>query len=382
MSRPSIRLAVTAAAVLLPSAACERPGGAAQAISRVPGEPDGLALSVPYPVSEPERIEGAGRQSLVRARFVHVSLGGPPEAEYGLPERITSDGPVLVAEHVGPESRAWQPLRRLAFGRVEPTPGRAMKVDAAEVEALGIERPATSVWLVGPRGTCRAQVGPPVVGAYEDLDALMVGFLLEDCPGRAWAQVGLIADAIAVDFRWVPAQTRVEQVSARSPDGKGPPDTLLPDPSWPFEEPPRFEVQQMREIPDVAPRVLQAHRAWMSSVPAPDDLRWCTVDATSTRADGWFNGRWIDAIPWTPEVVGPFMLGAFVNGTQVDAVIYDDRHDGLVVVPPGPLDDVDDPEAWTQRFVPTGPHGGEEGRSWGVYPARGLVPVGPACEPE
>ena len=75
------------------------------------------------------------------------------------------------------------------------------------------------------------------------------------------------------------------------------------------------------------------------------------------------------------------MLGAFVNGAQVDAMIYDDRLDGLVVVPPGPLDDMDDPQAWRQVFVPTGLYDAETLAGWGVQPARGPGPIGPPCDP-
>ena len=95
--------------------------------------------------------------------------------------------------------------------------------------------------------------------------------------------------------------------------------------------------------------------------------------------DGKFRAG--DPVPFTAEAVGPFMLGAFVNGPQVDAVIYDDHLDALIIVPPGPLDDMDDTGAWTQVFVTTGPYDDAELDAWGVDPARGPLPVGPSCEP-
>ncbi|MCA9653532.1 MAG: hypothetical protein H6712_28885 [Myxococcales bacterium] len=362
--------------------ACEPPGvGPATNPPRVPGS-SGPALNVPYPIAEPERIEGAGRRSLAEASFVHVSLGGPPEAgDHHLPERIASDGPVLVSHFVGPQLRSWTTLRRLAFGRVEPPRGRAVVVDPEELEALELRPPAAAVWLVGPRGTCRASVGAPVVGAYDDLDVLMVGYRLEGCPGRAWAQVGIVADTIPVDFRWVPARAAPEQVLSYGKVGDDPVAPLLPPPQWAREDPPRFELLQLREIPGAEPRMLQAHRAWLSAVPPEGDRAWCEVEVAWTRTDGFFNGRWVDPVPFTAEAVGPFMLGAFVNGPQVDAVIYDDHLDALIIVPPGPLDDMDDTGAWTQVFVTTGPYDDAELDAWGVDPARGPLPVGPSCEP-
>lgn len=364
--------------------ACERPGSApgSSPPGRVPVGSDAAMLDVPYPIGEPERIEGAGRRALVDARFAFVSRGGIDETGlHALPERVASEGPLLIAHHVLADQRAWVELRRLAFGRVDAPAGQAVEVDEAELVELSLVRPADALWLVGPRGTCRARVTTPVVSAIEGLDALVVAYRLEDCPGHAWAQIGIIADAIPVDFRWVPARSAEELVVpyGELDESIAP---VLPAPAWSSPEPPRFELLQMREVPDAEPRVIQAHRSWLSAVPEEGSSTWCQVEAASTRLDGWFNGRWLDAIPWVPDAEGPYMLGAFVNGTQVDAVIYDDRFDGLVVVPPGPLDDVDDAKAWTQTFVPTGPYRESELGAWGIRPERGMRPLGARCEPQ
>ena len=367
---------------LVLAAACDKNGEAAIP-SRVPGD-DGFVLNVPYPVAEGERIEGAGRAALAKASFVQIALGTvPDDRDHALPERFAWDGegPLLVAQHVEPVGssiRAWQQLRRLGFGREEPVRGRAVAVDAAEVEELGFRPPATVVWLVGPRGMCRAEVGGPVVAAYDGIeDTVMLGYQLAGCTGRQWAQVGIVSDAVPVDFRWVPAAAS-EVVLDHGAAWDDPLATLLEPTPWSYEGDPRYDVVRLREIPGAAPRVLQVHQASLSAL--PDEQPWCEIEAGWSRTDGWYNGRWIDAVPFTTDAIDPFMLGAFVNGTQVDAVIYDDRLDGLVVIPPSPLDDMDDPAAWRQVFVPTGGHDAATLAAWGVVPARGALPVGPVCE--
>ncbi|MEM7156002.1 MAG: hypothetical protein AAF799_24330 [Myxococcota bacterium] len=364
------------------SLACEPPG--ATAPSRVPVRPDAV-LNVPYPVSEPERIEGAGRKTLSEAQFVFISLGAPPdERDHALPERVASEGPMLLAHHFGPvgtHATAWQELRRLAFGRGIPPRGQAQPVPAEEVEALGLQAPASSVWLVGPDGSCRAEVGEPLVGVYDGPeDTVAVGYRLEGCSGRRWAQVGIISDGIPVDFRWVPAELSSEQILAYGSEWDDPLPTLVDPPAWSHAMTPGFDQVRVHEIPDVSPRVLQLHRAWTSEHPDRTERAWCEIEAAWSHTEGWYNGRWIDPVPWVPDATDPFLLGAFVNGEQVDAVLYDDRFDGLVVVPPGPLDDMNDASAWTQVFVPTGHYHDDELTRWGVEPARGALPLGPRCE--
>jgi len=376
---------VSGGLALLALAACERPGAVP---GRVPGDGSGAALSVPYPVADAERIEGIGRQALVDARFVLIEAAPAPEpGDHTLPAHLGASGPVLVAHHVEPIGTAipqWTELRRLAFGRVPPTP-EAVPVAAAELEALDLRPPAETVWLVGPRGTCRAAVGPPLVAAYavagRDQEILAVGYRLEGCPAQPWAPVGIVADAIPVDFRWVPAETSTDVVLPLGRPWDDPLAAVLEDPAWDYESEPTVARAHVREIPGASPRVLQVHLTWMSARPESAPLAWCEVDAAWTRADGWYNDRWIDPVPWSPDAVGPFMLGAFLNGPQVDAVIYDDQLDGLVLVPPGPLDDLDDPAAWRQVFVPTGVYDDATRQAWGVRPARGPRPVGPLCPP-
>lgn len=383
--RPPSRACAWCLAALALAGACDR-NGAAAIPSRVPGDGGGLVPNVPYPVADGERIEGAGRAALVKASFVQIALGAPPEdRDHALPERFAWDGegPLLVAHHVEPgtDLQAWQKLRRLGFGREEPVRGRAVPVDADDVDDLGLRPPAAVVWLVGPRGTCRAEVGSPVVAAYDGAeDAVMVGYQLAGCPGRQWAQIGIVSDAVPIDFRWVPAAAGADVVLAHGRAWDDPLAALLEVPPWSYEHDPGVDLVRLREIPGASPRVLQAHHAWLTVLPEEHDGPWCEIDVAWARTDGWYNGRWIDPVPFTPDAVGPFMLGAFVNGTQIDAVIYDDRHDGLVVIPPSPLDDMDDPTAWRQVFVPTGSYDPAVLSAWGVEPARGPLPVGSACE--
>lgn len=372
---------------LLLGPACDR-SGAAAGPSRVPGD-GSVVPGVPYPMVDGERIEGAGRAVLAHATFVHVALGATPDdRDHALPERIAWDGegPLLLAHHVeprGPAVGTWQQLRRLAFHRDEPVRGRAIPVDAAEVEALGLRPPATIVWLVGPRGSCRAEVGAPVVAAYAGAeDTVVVGYQLAGCAGREWAQIGIVAEALPVDFRWVPAAAGADVVGPPGRAWDDPLATRVEPPAWAHTVEPSIELVRLREIPGVSPRVLQVNRAWLTARPEEHDGPWCEIGVAWSRTDGWDHGAWIDAVPFSPDAVGPFMLGAFVNGTQVDAVIYDDRLDGLVVIPPGPLEDVGDPSAWRQVFVTTGSHDATTIAGWGVEPARGPLPVGPACEPE
>ncbi len=359
--------------------ACDPPGAA---VTRVPGDPTQGVLNVPYPIAEPERVEGVGRRALAQARYVFVSLGGPvTDRDHGLAERTTSPWPVLVAHHVEPEARAWRPLLRLAFGRVEPQRDEVVEVQAADVEALGLTPPAEAVWLVGPRGTCRARVGSPVIADYPDsYDTLMVGYRLDGCPGRSWSQIGIVAEAIPVDFRWVPAVGDAEAIASYGAAWSEPLAAMLEPPAWPYDDDPTTEVIDVREIPGAEPRMVQARYAWLSALPDEHDPQWCEVAATWTRTDGLYNARWIDPVPFGADATDPFLLGAFVNGSQVDAIIYDDRRDGLVVVPPGPLNDIDDAEAWTHVFVPTGAWDAAALEAWGVQPARSPHPTGPACE--
>lgn len=366
------------------AAACE-PGGT-RAPSRVPGD-TGFVPGVPYPLVDAERIEGAGRAVLAQATFVQIGLGGPPDdRDHALPELVAWDGegPLLVAHHVepiGPAVGTWQQLRRLAFGRELPEPGRAAPVDAAELEALGLRPPAGVVWLVGPRGSCRAEVGAPVVAALDATEGpVTVSYVLDGCAGRQWAQIGILADALPVDFRWVPAVAWPEVVIPRGHRWDDPLAPLLDRPAWSHAEEPGVELIRVREIPGTSPRVLQVHRAWLSESPQAHDGPWCELPVAWSSTDGWDHGTWIDAVSFSADAVGPFLLGAFVNGEQVDALVYDDRLDGLVVVPPGPLDEMDDPAAWHNAFVVTGRHDPAAIAAWGVEPARGPLPVGPACE--
>jgi hypothetical protein len=385
MSRARAVLVASLVSGLGLAAACDR-NGAAATPSRVPGDGADFVPGVPYPVADGERIEGAGRASLARASFVLVALGGTPDdRDHALPERIAWEGgPLLVAHHVEPLGTSlgpWQRLRRLGFGREEPVRGQAVAVDAAEVEELGFHPPAAVVWPVGPRGMCRTEVGGPVVAVYDGAeDTVMVGYQLVGCSGRQWAQIGIVSDSLPVDFRWVPATASPDVVLAHGGAWDDPLAALVDVPSWSHPGDPSFDLVRLREIPGASPRVLQAHHAWLSALPEDHAGPWCEIDVAWARTDGWYNGRWIDRVPFTPDAVGPFMLGAFVNGTQVDAVLYEDRLDGLVVIPPGPLDDVDDPAAWRQVFVPTGSHDPATLGAWGVEPARGPLPVGPACE--
>ena len=239
-----------------------------------------------------------------------IGLGAPPDdRDHALPEHLTSVGPLLLAHHlepVGESVRTWQALRRLAFDRVAPTPGQAAPVPAAEVEALGLTPPAAAVWLVGPRGTCRATVGDPQVGS--DLgapDTLVVGYRLDGCEGRQWAQIGIVADAIPVDFRWIPAQDAADMTFARSEAWDDPLAPLVEPPAWEHESDARFESVRLREIPGVSPRVVQVHRAWLSERPEQTERPWCEIDVAWSRADGWTNERWIDPIPGTPTRWAP-----------------------------------------------------------------------------
>ena len=380
LTMPTVALVTTAAVIASSLLACELPGAKP---SRVPGDGSGAVLNVPYPMADPERVEGVGRQALADAQYVFISLGATPtDRDHALPERFEYEGPVLVAHHVdpgGPNARAWLPLRRLAFGRSTPPRGVAVAVDAVNVEELGLVAPAESVWLVGPRGTCRAHVGTPVIAAYDGADdTVMVGYQLEGCLGDGWAQIGIVAAAIPIDFRWVPAETTTEHITPHGGPWHDPLANVIEPPAWSSTQDPTLDIIRVREIPGAQPRVVQARYAWLAE-PDDDTRPWCEVETRWSRTDGLFNDRWIDAIPWTADAVGPYMLGAFVNGSQVDAVIYDDRFDGLVVVPPGPLDDMADADAWTQVFVPTGMFDARTLEGWGAQPARGDGPVGAPC---
>lgn len=285
---PRPRLALL---LLVLVAACERPGSAIP--GRVPGGGLGVVPNVPYPMADGERIEGVGRAALAEASFVLIALGSTPEdRDHGLPERIVWDGddPLVVAHHIeqdGPAGSTWQQLRRLGFGGDEPEPGRAVRVEGPQVEALGLRPPAAIVWLVGPRGSCRAEVGQPVVAAYEGTGAtMMVGYTLRGCSGREWAQIGIVADAIPIDFRWVPATASPEVVV---PVGRGwddPIAELLEAPPWSRETPPSFELARVREIVGASPRVLQIHHALLDQRPDQDDPAWCDVGVAWSRSDG------------------------------------------------------------------------------------------------
>lgn len=339
----------------------------------------GPMLNVPYPIAEAERVEGIGRAALRDAKFVYLDLAeAKPSEQIAPPRGLDANGPVVVSHHVERGHPAFWALWRLPFegpGHTVPLP-----LSADEIAEFGLSAPAPTIWVVGRRGSCRGTTTAPV--AQRDpsgRERVTVGYRLEGCNGSAWAPIGIVASALPIDFRWAPAATVVDESVIPGQGWKHPLAEHIEWPRWAEGSDPALNLVRVREIPEADPRVVQLRIASLDALPSGDERPWCDRTVAWSLVDGWYNERWIDPIVWHREAIAPYLLGAFVNGTQVDAVIYDDALDGLVVIPPGPLDELDDPDAWTQVFVASGQHDDEALASWAQQSIDGGLPPGPAC---
>ncbi|MBL4683440.1 MAG: hypothetical protein JKY37_02530 [Nannocystaceae bacterium] len=364
-------------------------------------------LGIPYPIGEPETIEGWSRAALSRATFAVVMRTDDPGP---FADRGTGPGPVMVGEQVHEaETQAFDALLSHAFEGRRPRLGSAVVATARDLAKLGYWPPAPSVFLVGPDSNCRAEVGAPTIGYYRtEADILQIDWALEGCDvDTAWGPVAVVTDRFPEDTVWVPAELGLD---ARYSDGerwRGPLASAIEPPNWSANVDAEFEIVRVLQIPDTHPTVVQVY----DSLVRPDEtdearqrlaaagLDPACADTHATEiAHGFWNGNALDlfapgqAPPGAPsggleggefeaptdEQVEPHLLGAFVRGEQIDGLVYDQRLDALVVIPPAPT--MQGNSAWVRTTLPAGIHSDYARASWGYLPTSDASPIGDPCE--
>jgi hypothetical protein len=252
-------------------------------------------------------------------------------------------------------------------------------IDPAELEALQLMPPATHVWLFGSEGPCKATVGAPSVAGHPTVSTvIVVQYALEGCPEAAWAPVGSLADSLPPDVRWVAA----EQVAE---------DRLVADSEWdhPFAPATTWPAAPER----VADETLVVARAVRGLDPLPGQTIATSIwrnagdeclDQEST-AVGHLLLRTSGAEAQTPlpevETVVE-LLGAVAQGESAEAIVFGDRIDLFVAVPPASPEDRPDlppevdrgPATWTASTIESGPR-------TEVELADAEYRVTPRCEP-
>ncbi len=322
---------------LLPS--CE-PGTLLGTASRQTKSP----MNVPYIVGDPVPNPPV-RAAFARTPWVAISTA---------PLSVTGHFVDAAVNHVVHDA-----IRREVWGLKRPKLGFE-EIDPAELEALRLMPPATHVWLFGPEGPCRATVGAPSVAGHPTVGGvIVVRYALDGCPDAAWAPVGSLADSIPADVRWVAAETVAEETLVADGDWEHP---FAPATSWP-PAPERipdetYVVARAVRGLDPLPGQTIATSIWRH---ADDEC----LDVEST-AVGHLLLRTTGAEAQTPlpevETVAE-LLGAVVQGQSAEALVYGDRIDLFVAVPPASPEDRPDlppeidrgPETWTSFAIDTGP---------------------------
>jgi len=343
-------------------------------------------LGIPYPVSEPETTEGWSRAALSRAAFGVVFTPGQDDV---FTRRIVNPDPVLLGSIVGASDAGYEALLRVAFDGKAPLKETSTAVDRDALAAIGVSRPAGSVFVVGPDDNCRALINTPVVHFYvADEPVLEVDWTLTGCDWtRPWGPIGVIADRFPEDTTWAAAELPVD-ATYEAGNWDSPLAARLPQPSWNDDEAAELEVVRVLEIPGSTPRAVQVYDSF---VRLADDAEHeqlasqgldpaCADPHATVIAHGFWNGEIFESFqPGQPDDE-PHLVGALVRGAQVDALVYDLQLSALVVVPPPPsVDDDDASGTWTRRALPTARHSAYAKDSWGYLPTSDPTVVGAPC---
>ncbi|MEM6992657.1 MAG: hypothetical protein AAF721_19240 [Myxococcota bacterium] len=391
------RVALASACLLGGALSCNPTGATTTPGRSGRGNPP-IGLGIPYPVGEPETVEGWSRAALARASFAVVMGTGGDEA---FDRRVAGSGPVVVGQHIretDDDGRPFDALLRRAFRGKRPRAPASVAIEPQRLAELGILPPAPSIFVVGPTSNCRASVGAPTVGYYRaDQDILEVDWALDGCDeGVAWAPIGVIANRLPEDTVWVAAELGLDAQFEATTGWQGPLAAALEPPSWEEESEAALEVVRVLQIPGVSPTVLQVYDSLVEIADAEAErerlaaagLDPACVDQHATEiAHGFWNGNAWEAFAPGRNGDGsapgqerePHLLGAFVRGEQIDALVYDQRLDALVVIPPAPTMQGD--SDWVRTTLPAAIHTAYSRASWGYLPTSDPSPLGEPCEP-
>jgi hypothetical protein len=249
-------------------------------------------------------------------------------------------------------------VRREAWGLKQPGL-EAEEIDPSELEALRLMPPASHVWLIGPEGPCRATVGAPRVAGHATVRGVIeVRYPLEGCPQAAWAPVGSLVESMPSDVKWIAAETVAEDELPGNSDWDHP---FAAAAVWPEGERVADETiviaRAVRGL-DPLPGQAIATSIWRHADDACQDVERTAVGHLLLRTNG------AEKQAPLPEVETVAVLaGAIAQGKSPEALVYEDRVDLFVAVPPASGEDRPDlppeidrgPETWTTIALQSGP---------------------------
>jgi len=348
-------------------------------------------LGIPYPVGEPERIEGWSRAALSRSDFAVVfTVPDASGSDTRFDRRVAGAGPVMVGAHIregDAQGAPFSDLLALAFRGRRPLQPSGAAVSAEALAGLGYHRPAPSLFLVGPDGTCRAEIGDPTVGYYEaDGGVLQIDWSLRGCDvGTAWAPVGVVSNRLPADTVWVAATVSLDAQFDASAGWQGPLAAALTPPRWHAEYAAGIEVVRVLEIPGVQPTVVQvydslvrlANEETYGELSAQGLDRACADEHSTTTSHGQWNGEIFDPFELAASDQALHLLGAFVRGGQIDGLVYDQSLNPLVAIPPAPTMEGESP--WVKKTLTAAVQPSSARDSWGYLPTSDPSPRGDPC---
>ena len=274
---------------------------------------------------------------------------------------VHTSPPALTGHYVrrADNSALYDQLRREVWGLKHPRV-ELDEIDPNELEQLRIRPPTTHVWLIGPEGPCRATLGQPRVAAHPTVGGVIeVRYDLEGCVPAAWAPVGSLVEQMPADVRWEPAEmvTEVDLPPAQQWDHPFANAVPWPDESERAADRMNVVARAVRGL-DPVPGQTLITAVWTH----PDDA---CLDAETTVVGHVLSGQGgvevQDPLPGLDTV--PELLGAVVQENHPEALVYSDRVDLFVAVPPASPEDRPDlppevdrgPQTWTQFTVDLGP---------------------------
>ena len=238
---------------------------------------------------------------------------------------VRKSGPALVVHFVD-DARPilYNRLHRLAYHGRTAKFGRAFPVDGEDLEELGLEPPAASIWMFGPLGPCSATVGEPSLGRPSaDVRVFEVSYALEGCglEGR-WAPFASTAVAMPKGVTWQDATTSEDT---------------------PFDDAQAWDhpLAAFADWPEQGSSFV-AHARWVDAQPRPAQALVSAVSEgcgsqQHRSTSGWWGEEDFEAwdLPWLQTDDPPLLVGAVAWGGETAALVFDDGLDGVVAVVPG-----------------------------------------------
>lgn len=221
----------------------------------------------------------------------------------------------------------------------------ALSVSREQLRQLGnVSEAPERVWLVGSQGVCEATLSTQAQADHYIIgfETVEIAFALRDCDGPDWAPVAIVGVQPPEDLRWVTPTTTFDIDG--QPSGDATPALV---------DAVRSEVDQLqaaddprsatlyghvRELVGTTPRVAETFSGveWEDEPVEDDEALSCGTDATWSLMGGVV----VDAslVPWkTPKDFGGLaehdLLGAFVRGERVHAVVFAEGLDLVVFTP-------------------------------------------------